>query len=251
MKEKVQGSGDLFGLAPAARATEKLTDGVVDGVAAFLGRICLPAAEEFGLLLRDQVGAWRQRNAVLIALEAEKQLSDAQAPPVFAPPRLAFAVLDHGSWIDDEHVRNMWAGLLASSCSPDGADDSNLIFIDLLSQLTNAQARILDHACARVEKECNSLGLVMQAAPLMLPLEELLGIARVDELSRLDREMDHLRSLDLLSAGICYEEPDPVDATPTALALYLHTRASGHSGTLKEFYEVSSGPDVKEGEAEG
>lgn len=33
-----------------------LAQGAVDGAGAFLGRICLPAAEEFGLLLRDKVG---------------------------------------------------------------------------------------------------------------------------------------------------------------------------------------------------
>jgi len=40
-----------------AEAINTVTTSVVGGAEAFLGRICLPAAEEFGLLLRDRVHA--------------------------------------------------------------------------------------------------------------------------------------------------------------------------------------------------
>jgi hypothetical protein len=38
---------------PVEEAVKIATKGAVDGVGAFLSRICLPAAEEFGLLCRD------------------------------------------------------------------------------------------------------------------------------------------------------------------------------------------------------
>ena len=58
---------DVFGIKPVADSINTVTKGAVDGAGAFFGRICLPAAEEFGLLLRDKVSAWRARNIVRIA----------------------------------------------------------------------------------------------------------------------------------------------------------------------------------------
>ena len=53
---------DLMGIKPVAKAVEKATDKTVDGLGSFFGAICMPAAEEFGLLLKDKVAAYRQRN---------------------------------------------------------------------------------------------------------------------------------------------------------------------------------------------
>ena len=61
---------DLTGLASYGRAAEAL----VEGARAFLGRICNPGAEEFGLLIRDQVSASRQRNLVAIANKAKTKV---------------------------------------------------------------------------------------------------------------------------------------------------------------------------------
>jgi len=234
---------DLLGIAPVARAVEHVTEGSVRGAAAFLSRICLPAAEEFGHLLRDQVGAWRQRNAVRIAQQAEQLLRTAdQTSQCKAPPRVVFQTLDHGSWIDDDHIQSMWAGLLASSCSHDGRDDSNLIFVDLMSQLTTSEAKLLSLACQVCTKEVSALGLVYCREPSYVPLSQLHTIAGFSDLYRLDRELDHLRSLELIdrSSGLNADRVDPVDITPTALALYLYVRASGFSGPPAEYFQLKA-----------
>jgi len=91
---------------------------LVDGAGAFLGRICLPAAEEFGQLLRDRIKYWRAVNASKIAAMAEARLRALNAgKSVQAHPRLVGAIIEQGSWTDDEEVQQMWAGLLASSCT--------------------------------------------------------------------------------------------------------------------------------------
>ncbi len=41
---------DLLGIAPIGRAVERVTDSVLSGAEALLARVCLPGAEEFGLL---------------------------------------------------------------------------------------------------------------------------------------------------------------------------------------------------------
>jgi hypothetical protein len=62
---------DILGAKPIADAALVVTKGSVDGAGAFLSRICLPVAEEFGLLLKDKVGHWRANNAAKIANKAE------------------------------------------------------------------------------------------------------------------------------------------------------------------------------------
>ena len=46
---------DIMGVKPVAKAIEKATDKTVDWLCAFFCAICMPASEEFGLLLRDKV----------------------------------------------------------------------------------------------------------------------------------------------------------------------------------------------------
>ena len=38
-------------------------------------------------------------------------------------PRVAISIIEKSSFIDDEIVQEMWAGLFASSCDKDGQDD--------------------------------------------------------------------------------------------------------------------------------
>jgi len=77
-----------------------------------------------------------------------------------ALPRLVRLTLEEGSWIDTEEVRGMWAGLLASLCTEDGKDESNLIFVNLLAQLTSSEARLLNYLCENAEKVTNPIGVV-------------------------------------------------------------------------------------------
>jgi len=139
---------DIFGVKPIAEAISKVTSAAVEGAQAFLSRICLPAAEEFGLLLRDRVRAWRAANIAAITQKAQERLEVEKAPEkVHAHPRLVFRIIAEGSWTDDQLLQDMWAGLLAASCSQSGQDDSDLIFVNLLSPLTRMEARVLRYAC--------------------------------------------------------------------------------------------------------
>ena len=132
MTDEKSHSLDVFGVKPLADSVKQVTQGAIDGVAAFLSRICLPAAEEFGLLLRDKVARYRATNAVKIAQKAEQKLRAASGEVNgHAHPRLVGIVLEIGSWTDADEIQELWAGLLASSCTPDGQDQSNLIFLNL------------------------------------------------------------------------------------------------------------------------
>ena len=240
---------DVFGIKPFADAANKITSSVIDGVAAFLSRICLPAAEEYGLLLRDRVRGWRTQNVAAITQAAERKLGDAGAAEgVSAHPRLVNRILEEGSWIEDSEVQEMWGGLLASACSKTGDDDSNLLFVNLLSGLTGLQARILRYACEHARKYKSSSGLI-QSSLLEVTAEDLIKLTGEVDLQRLDREMDHLRALELLNQGGFSVEGGPLTAglTPTALALHLYARCQGSRSSPIDYFgitEVGEGPSL-------
>jgi hypothetical protein len=107
---------DLLGLKSFGKAIEIATKSLIEGATAFLGRICLPAAEELGLFFRDRVSYWRAIQASKIAEKAERTLkSQPENEHVHAHPRLIGMAIEHGSWVDADEVQEMWAGLLASS----------------------------------------------------------------------------------------------------------------------------------------
>ena len=229
--------GDLLGVAPVGRAVERVTDSVLGGAEALLARVCLPAAEELGLLLRDKVGEWRKQNAVATVQKAQAMLEQAAAEDRHGPPRLIMESLTHASWSDNEEVQEMWAGLIASSCTPDGTDDSNWIFINLLGQLTSMQANILNVACEASEKIVFPTGLI-GAGPVRRTAAELCEVTKSLDIQRIDRELDHLRTLGLIRFGFESDlAGDPeADIQPTPLALHLYVRARGSQENPVDFF---------------
>ncbi len=224
-------------IQPLAESVQKVTNATVDGAAAILSRICLPAAEEFGLLLRDRLRYWRALNIAKLTVKAEQKLKALNVPDEsHAHPRVVSKIVEEGSWTDDEGIQEMWAGLLASSCSPEGQDDSNLIFIQLLSSLSRIQARLLNYACEKAEKKLGANGLLL-AGDLTVNLEQLRSITGESDIHRLDREMDHLRSLELIRGGFkAHLASTDADITPSTLALHMYARCKGFRGSPTDFF---------------
>jgi hypothetical protein len=239
--QPVDRSLDVFGVKPISTAVDTATKGAVAGAGAFLSRICLPAAEEFGLFLQDRVKAWRAQNAASVAQKAEKLLDPHDQ--LHAHPRLVGVVLEQASWMEIEQVQQMWAGLLASSCNADGDDDSNLMFADLLARLSVSQARLLNHICSLAPKKLSVAGL-LHAGEIYIQLAELRSITGVSDLHRLDREMDHMRSLELLSeqSGFWLHSQDQAHVTPTTLALQMFARCQGHRGDPALYFGIPVSP---------
>jgi len=238
MTEKNEKSVDYLGVAPYGEALNTVAKGTMAGAGAFLGRICLPAAEEFGLLLREKVTGWRTKNITQIANKAEEILSSAsQEKDLHAHPRLVGKVMNDGSWVDDEKVQSMWAGLLASSCTKDGLDETNLMFMNLLSQITSSQAKILNHACESSNKIVAPAGWLL-GEYLEIELNQLKKITTIDDFHRLDRELDHLRALELISPieGGFDSDSTVANITPTSLALQMYVRCHGFTGSPVKYF---------------
>lgn len=241
MENKSESKVDLFGLTPYGETIKIVAQETLNGIGAFLSRICLPAAEEFGFLLKDKVSNWRANNAIKIAQKAEKILNAKNENDLQGHPKLIMNIINDGSWTDDDVIQDMWAGLLASSCSKDGKDEANLIFINTLNQLTKIEILILDYSCKNSNKYITNAGWIA-ANELIIPLKSIVEITNIDDLHRLDRELDHLRTLNIIgdsgiSGGFNSESTD-ADITPTPFALHMFARCNGSLKSPIEFYDI-------------
>ena len=236
---------DLLGIKGLSDSVKATTQGLLDGAAAFLSRVCLPAAEEFGLALRDRVSAWRAGNAAKMLSRANSiYLSNNPSPVDRLSPRLAHVAIEEASWIDDDQIQDMWSGLLASSTSPHGHSDENLIFMNFLRQLSSLEVKILQFAVEQAPKRVSPHGLVFPQQ-VAVPIDKLPELFGIQDLPRLDRELDHLRELGLLGFGpdggipVGVGSPDVAFLTPSPLALNLYVRAQGSRLTAAEYWKLA------------
>jgi hypothetical protein len=138
-------SVDLLGVKPLAKAVEKATERSVDGISSFFGAICMPAAEELGLLLKDKIAAYRSRNLEAIAQKTQAKLEGQKLNlSGDANPLLVRQVIEDASWTSDSTMQSMWAGLLAVAATTTAAADDSLIYTDTLRKLTPFQAHLLN-----------------------------------------------------------------------------------------------------------
>jgi len=234
---KITIGSDALGLGKPLHAVAKR---VMD----ILAHICSPAAEELGLLLKDQVHHWRLRNLDSILNVSQERLNDrvADGQAVTAHPRLAYTVVEVGSWVDDEEVQRWWGGLLAASCTEDGRDESNLMFMHLLRDLTTSQARIVKHVCETASKYVfgpHRLIVVPTHESVSLSVEEAFRIAGISDVQQLDRELDHLRALNLIDGGLDAFYSD-ADLRPTPLCLHLYVRCQGSRQSPADYFGLES-----------
>lgn len=207
---------------------------IQEAIGTILAKLCYPVAEEIGNAFGERVSAWRQKNALKILSRTEALLPKNISQ--HAHPRLVHEIIDNGSWTDNPMLQDMWSGLLASSCDEKGIDESNLLFINILKQLSSMQAIVLDYACNNSEKYI-STALWIGSKPLEIGLERLIEITGEEDAHRIDRELDHLRALELIQLGF---DPDSTtaDIAPTGLALQMFVRCNGYSESPVKFYNA-------------
>lgn len=208
----------------------------------FLRRKCPAASKEVRDMLRERLSKYRLQSAVAIALRAEEMLVfEPKNGKMKANPSLVLRVLENGSWAENERILEFWSGLLAICCSIKKDDQSNAVFVDLLSRLSAVHARIFAAACAKAaifESESEDVC----ARPLTCSAEEIIQIAESRDFLRIDRDLEHLAGLGLLAKreeSRSFSLIHDADITPTNLGLQLYARCHGHRGALQPFYGLS------------
>lgn len=247
---------DILGLKPVAEATKIAIEKSFNGLSAFMEAIFLPGLQELGYLMKDQVRQWRLNNALKIMDKARGRLSFADNElQLSANTRVGLSILEEGSLIDDDELQDMWAGLFASSCTNDGKDDSNIIFVDLLKRISVVEAKILKYGCENCKKLIFKNGLIV-GKELIVTLDELKQITGIDDIYRLDRELDHMSSLSLFSSqylesngGFTANDVElKAEITPSALALNLYFKTNALNATPDLFWKDSLEEYIDDGD---
>jgi hypothetical protein len=215
---------------------------------AFLGRICSGGSEEIGEWVGTRASSHKVPNAVSILLKAESLLGHGLASDrARINPVLALAIVEVGSGIDEDWLQRYWAGLFAASVSQNGAETTNLQFIELLGQLRSIPARILTVVCTRANKVLSESGLV-SAEPLACDLEELVSTVG-SRGAQIEQDMGSLAALQLIepraAKGPTLLKSSHTYITPSSLGLQLFALCHGHRGQLRNFY-FSNSADVPE-----
>nr|WP_298659746.1 hypothetical protein [uncultured Flavobacterium sp.] len=119
---------DIFGIKPIGDAINTSVTKSFEGIEGFLKRVCAPALEEVGLLLKDQVRQWRLNNILQILQKAQGKVEfrDEQLQ-IKAHPRVALSIIENGSLSDNDEVQELWAGLFVSACTCKSSAKSGLI----------------------------------------------------------------------------------------------------------------------------
>ena len=175
---------------------EKAINCTAETTMRFIEMLFGPAAEEIGLFLSDKVRIWRINNFVKIAEKTQRILEEKGfSGTQKANPRIAIKVLQEGSCNEDANLQEMWAGLLASSCNKDGSDEANLIFLNILQQLSRTQARIINHLVP--ESMRRFYARTQDSNPVKIARAELYEITGLNDPAILERELNHLGVLGL------------------------------------------------------
>ncbi len=236
---------DILGIKPYGEALKIVVDRSFDGAAAFLSKLCLPATGELGLLLKNQVEYWRLNNIIKMLNKAKGKMKfkDGQLK-LNAHPRLAIDIIDSASWQDVDFIQELWAGLLISSCTLDGKNDDNLIFINLLKQLTASEAKIIQYICKESNKVVDEHNFIY-CNSLTVDIKTLSKLTNIKDIHRIDRELDHLRSIELIppgggfSGGMHSHTKNLIaNIPPSNLCLNLYIRCQGKRTFPAEYWNV-------------
>jgi len=195
----------------------------------FLCRLCHGEAHEAILLLGGELDKQRTENAMEIAYFADKLLaSEPDSKRMRAHPPLVASILKHGSWADD-FTRHLWAGLLVTSCTLEGTDESNSAYVELLINLTRHQSLIFVGACIRALKLMAGSEYPPPTRIVLSP-DEMIRLTEMYDISRIATDVAYLFNSGLVDKVFdftSYVPMDNFDITPSRLGFELYERCKG------------------------
>lgn len=198
----------------------------------FLQRLCPSAAPEIKHALHDRLSNKRVASIVEIALKAETSLArNGNAGKGLVHPNVVMRIIENGSWIEDDWIRGLWAGILVSAHTADGQDTSNLVFMDLLAKLNPIHLRILTLVC-RKGAEKIAPGQSANKLDLYCTADELMEAADSHSFARIQQSIGHLSTFGLIAET---SRPSYVQLTgkektrtaPTPLGMEMYARCNG------------------------
>jgi hypothetical protein len=197
----------------------------------FLCRICGAEADQAIQLLGGELDESRTETALHIAIGAEQILaSEAGGASLHAHPEHVAHLIKFGSWAIGSLTKQLWAGLLATSCTPEGTDDSNRQFVDLLVNVTPTQALIFVVACNKAMAVMSEAEDRPSSRILFTPEEMKLLTGKTD-LTRVATDIAYLFHSGLVDRNFDFTSYIPTenfDITPARLGIDFYRNCQGH-----------------------
>jgi hypothetical protein len=197
----------------------------------FLCRICLAEAHYALQLFGGELDEARTATALQIAIGAEKLLAlEPGADKMHAHPELVANLLKFGSWAIGSLTRQLWAGLLATSCTEEGGDRSNQEFLDLLVNVTPTQGLIFVVACNKA-REVMTESEGHPSTRIIFSPEEMKQLTGKTDLTRVATDIAYLFHSGLVERNFDFTSYIPTenfDITPAPLGMELYRKCKGH-----------------------
>jgi hypothetical protein len=197
----------------------------------FLSRLCHNEAHQAILLFGGELDPVRTNQAMEIAHQAEMLLaSEPGADKMRAHPAIVAGIMKYGSWAHDDLTRQLWVGLLASSCTEGRFDDSNSVYVDMLVNLTPSQGVILVAACNRA-LELMARPQYHPSTRITLMPEQMIRLTGMYDVSRIAVDMAYLFNAGIIDRNFdftSYLPTESFDLTPAPLGLKLYEVCQGH-----------------------
>lgn len=119
----------------------------IDAAKSFLSKLIMPAVEETGLLLKDQVTLWKFKSQVRMLNKAKIYCEKNNISPKHISLKLLCPLLDYSGIEDDELLHDKWAILLSNMVDSE-QNIENHVFPYILSQLSKNEFLTLEKVYA-------------------------------------------------------------------------------------------------------
>jgi hypothetical protein len=197
----------------------------------FVSRLCHAEGREAIMLLGGELDQHRTSKAIEITHRAEDLLdAEPDTDKMRADPKLIKSILKDGSW-SDGLTEQMWAGLLASSCTASGKDDSNKAFAGLVVNISNTQCRIFLSACRKARELGAGTGK-SDAGRVTCTPKQMVRLSGMVDVGRIGTDVSRLFNAGVLEKNFdftSYIPTESFDVTPTPLGMELYQRCKGDS----------------------
>lgn len=189
--------------------------------------LCPEAVEKASSMLRKDFSSVRIRDSLRLLELADKMLAKrAGRDALRAPAGLVLRILEMGSWASEPWTQELWAGLLVTSATADGNDQTNVELVETLSQLAPVHLRILELASARCDESAAS-GAAEMPTFTIRELTKLLDLSNQTKTLRSVGEMSERGLMTPAKRPLSDSADDNARTSVTALGMELHARCHG------------------------
>lgn len=234
--DTVEAIGKVLGIPAIAQSIKAVTETSCSLTERTFTAFIEPVLQSSGLFLKEIVDR-RRENARTIAAKAD----ELRIQGTKLNPMIAGRILDAGSYTDDPMLQDMWAGLLASSCTEAGDDDSNQVLMNLVANMTRNQAKIIDWLGKHPQHLTINPDGSVTFNSFFLSRKQFREITAATDDMQLKSEIELLgNNLGLIHLNMAQPTNNPVyHIALSQVGLFLFIRCQGSRMQPAEFYNLS------------